>query len=262
MKVQLFVNLAVFILSFSAQARPLVISDIDDTIKVAHVLSQSGAVSSALDEKSFFSGMPEIFNALRVNLKNAEFHYVSLAPRVLMEDKHEDFLENQNFPVHGLHLNPGVTQDPELKQQVIRKLIQEKQPSFILYFGDNGQFDPAVYEQMVREFPQIPALIFIREAYSSKGRAQSPTKPGQIKFVTSVDLGMELKEYGLLSDKTLQNVEKIVFNKLRKEGKWQAFGEIVFPWWYDCRDFTWRWDVREDQTQLMYIADAIEKRCR
>lgn len=253
----------ILLISVSAAASTdiLVVSDIDDTLKVSHILSKRGSFSSIFDDDSRFVGMAELFQALGQQNSSIEFHYVSLAPRFLMEGRHQEFLEENGFPATELHMNPGIKQDPELKQKVIRNLIETRQPSLVLLFGDNGQFDVPVYELMQSEFQNTPMQIFIREAYSSQGKSPHPTRPGQIGFVTSVEVALTLMDMGLVEWQDYQLIENQVYRQLLKENGRETFGEMVFPWWQDCRDFVWKWTSAPINPQLDYIQSRILQRC-
>ncbi|UOF02851.1 phosphatase domain-containing protein [Bdellovibrio reynosensis] len=251
-------------LSFMAQvaaAKILVISDIDDTVKVSHILSKKGAVSSAVDSDSHFAGMPDLYRILDLSHQDIEFHYVSLAPKLLMGGRHQDFLDKNGFPITGLHMNPGVRQDKDLKNKVIRQLLAEKKPELVIYFGDNGQYDAVVYDQMVKEFPQVPSITYIREAYSSKLESQYPTMPGQIGFVTTLELAIDLSQRNLLHAKAYKHIEQTIYSQLNSENSIEVVGKMLFPWWQDCRDFKWQWDVKNPTERLIEIKDVIEERC-
>lgn len=254
--------LSVFLLATIAEAKTLVISDIDDTIKVSNILSKTRASGSFFDDDSRFVGMAEVYQALGHNIPDVEFHYVSLAPKLLMNEQHSDFLEENGFPVTALHMNSGIKQDPELKQKVIRKLLQDKQPDLVIYFGDNGQFDAVVYNQMTTEFPTIPALTYIREAYSKLNESKNPTMAGQIGFVTSIEVTLDLISRKLLPVSTYPVIEDIVYNGLLADDGDENFGPMVFPVWQDCRDFKWTWQVKNPPQKLLTIIDAIEARCK
>lgn len=255
--------LSLTLISQFALAKILVVSDIDDTIKVSHVLSKKGAATSFADDDSRFAGMSELYRLLDLSHNDIEFHYVSLAPKILMNEQHSDFLEENDFPVTELHMNSGIKQDPELKQKVIRKLLEDKKPEMVIYFGDNGQFDAIVYDQMVKEYPQIPYVSYIREAYSKLAESQYPTMEGQIGFVTTVELAIDLIQKKLLPVKAYSIIEKEVYKRLKRDDKnGETFGKMVFPWWQDCRDFKWRWDVKNPSERLLKIQDAIEKKCQ
>ncbi|QLY26703.1 phosphatase domain-containing protein [Bdellovibrio sp. KM01] len=252
----------VLFLTATSEAKILVISDIDDTLKVSHILSKLGSATSAFDDDSKFVGMAEIFQDLESSHSDIEFHYVSLAPQVLMGEQHEDFLEENHFPVTELHMNKGIKQDPELKQKVIRRLLLDKKPELVLYFGDNGQFDAIVYDQMAKEFSRIPALTYIREAYSSRGESKHPTMPGQIGFVTSVEVVIDLISRNILPKSSYLQIQDIVYKRLMKDDGDETFGKMVFPGWQDCRDFKWIWDVKNPTEKLRVIKSIIQQRCQ
>ncbi|MDG0816641.1 phosphatase domain-containing protein [Bdellovibrio svalbardensis] len=254
--------LAGLMISMTLEAKVLVISDIDDTLKVSHVLSKKGAASSFVDESSRFVGMSEIFQMLDLQHEDIEFHYVSLAPKFLMEGQHLDFLEENGFPITELHMNPGMKQDPDLKQKAIRKVLREKNPELVIYFGDNGQFDTVVYDQMSKEFPQIPAISYIREAYSKLNLSKHPTKPGQIGFVTSVEVVIDLISKGLLPQKAYGPIENIVYKRMKRDDRHEMLGAMVFPWWQDCRDFKWVWNIANPSAKLQAIEATIAEKCR
>jgi hypothetical protein len=249
-------------LTVSAEAKVLVISDIDDTLKVSHILSKSRSTSSAFDDDSKFVGMAEIFQELQASYYDIEFHYVSLAPKFLMGHQHREFLEENNFPVTELHMNSGIKQDPDLKQKVIRMLLLEKAPELVLYFGDNGQFDTIVYDQMTHEFSHIPAVTYIREAYSRRGESQHPTLNGQIGFVTSVEVVIDLISRNILPKSAYPPIQDIVYKRLMKDDEDESFGKMVFPSWQDCRDFKWIWNVRNPPEKLLRIKSMILQRCQ
>lgn len=248
-------------LSLTAQARILVVSDIDDTIKVTHVLSKVGAVASAFDDDSRFSGMSELYKALaQTHRGEIEFHYVSLAPKLIMHEQHKKFLKENSFPTTQLHTNPLLSQDPQVKINIIRGLIQSRLPKKIIYIGDNGQLDTYVYEKLSREFSNIPALTYIREAYSKRGYSKNPTRGGQVGFVTTYELALDLIQKSLLAANYQAYFEKLIYKKIRYSPIVSIFGEMVFPWWIDCRDFKWRW-APPQTLKSKYIHNYILKRC-
>jgi phosphatidate phosphatase APP1 len=244
-----------------AQAKILVISDIDDTIKVSNVLSKKRAAVSALDDDSRFVGMSEIYRMLKESHDDIEFHYVSLAPKLVMGHQHKEFIEENKFPLTALHMNSGIKQDPQLKQKVIRQLLIDKKPEMVIYFGDNGQFDTIVYNDMTKEFPQIPSVTYIREAYSKLADSEHPTLPGQIGFVTSVEVTIDLINRAILPLTAYEPIEKLVYKRLQKDDGNENFGPMVFPGWQDCRDFKWIWTIKNPPQKLQEIRAAIASKC-
>ncbi len=252
----------VLLLCSLANAKVLVISDIDDTLKVTNVRSKAGAASSFFDDTSRFAGMAEVFQALKKSHADIEFHYVSLAPKILMERRHKEFLQENYFPITALHTNPGIQQDPELKQKVIRSLLETEKPDLVVYFGDNGQFDTLVYRQMDTEFPQIPSVTYIREAYSQRSSDIHPVLDGQIGFVTSLEVTIDLIQKKILPVGVYTFIEQLVYKAIQADDGDEHFGKMVFPHWQDCHDLKWRWNTVAPTARFLFIKDAIQKRCQ
>lgn len=256
--------LLVFILlthSF-ANAKVLVISDIDDTLKVTNLHSNLGAGSSLFDRYSHFAGMAELFKLIQLAQADVDFHYVSLAPQFLMEKAHHQFLKVNNFPITGLHTNPGIIQDPNLKQKAIRTLIKKVQPDLVIYFGDNGQYDTLVYRQMANEFKEIPSITYIREAYSKITSDIFPTLTGQVGFVTSLEVTMDLIQKGILPMNSYLPMEKHIYEAILADDGDEHFGKMVFPHWQDCGDLIWRWNPHTPSVRFQFIKQAIIDRCQ
>lgn len=256
------ITLLLTLICVTAEAKILVIADIDDTLKVTNVRSKAGAGSSAFDDHSRFVGMSDIFQAIKKVHPDTEFHYVSLAPSLLMSHRHKEFLTENNFPITAIHMNPGIFQDPQLKQKVIRSLLKNIKPDLVINFGDNGQFDTQVYRQMDKEFPQIESITYIREAYSHKTDSTVlPVLDGQIGFVTALEVSIDLIQKYVLPIAVYGQIETIVAKGLQHDDGDEHFGKMVFPWWQDCRDFVWRWQVQNPTETYLKIRDAIDRRC-
>ncbi len=70
----------VFLFLSVGQAKTLLVSDVDDTIKLANVLDLSSAASYSFDEKSRFLGMSELFDLIKKDTSDLSIYYVSRAP--------------------------------------------------------------------------------------------------------------------------------------------------------------------------------------
>jgi hypothetical protein len=247
--------------SFQSYAKVLVVSDIDDTLKVTHVHSKGRQVGSFFDTRSRFIGMAEVFQQLQTQNDDIEFHYVTRASDKLMKFQHTKFLSRHKFPEGVVHFKESVGEDLDMKQRVIRKIISEVKPDSIVFFGDNGQYDVVAYQQMTEEFPKIPTVTYIREVYSKNGKAEYPTRDGQIGFVTSVEIVMDLIALNLLPQSSYQPIEDVVYDRLLKDDGNENFGPMVFPGWQDCRDFHWNWEVSNPSEKLNAILAVIEEKC-
>lgn len=254
---------AALIVAFSsaghAQNR-MVISDIDDTLKMSHVLDTTEALKNAALSWNEFVGMSDLFDSLDRE-QNLSFEYVTNAPQDLMEAFHTLFLLVNQFPQGRLHLNPDLFSQT-FKVEKIHEILDEKRPTEVLLIGDNGERDIEVYEQIRRDYPRIKFTIFIHQVYSSKNSDETGKLllPGQIGFVTSLDAAVVLAQQGWLSPAGRDRVLRLL-PKFLKEKKSPDDDESAFiPAWMDCSDYQGVLNSREKT--LATLSSKIQNRCR
>lgn len=221
-----------------ASAAVLVVSDIDDTVKVSHVLSWGG-VGSVFSSEAFW-GMPDLYRALAAPPVSASFFYVSTAPKEVMGGSHEDFVRTNGFPMGPVLLEPWFLES-DFKERTIRAILERNKPTDVIFLGDNGQRDPLVYEKMVQEFAPkgVRFAVFIRQAYSHASGA-TPLRPGQIPFVTAGEIALTLFQANMLAGDATSSVISVSFN--RPGARWAELeryypgASLGLPDWTDCRD--------------------------
>lgn len=233
--------LTLLLAATSAFASILLVTDMDDTIKVSHVLDPDSAMANAAATKNAFMGMPELYQSL-VKMEGAtHMHYLSNAPRRLMNYSHRMFLWRNDFPAGELILNRKVI-DHEHKIKSLRKMIADHKPTKMILIGDNGEKDPEVYAKIRSEFPEIGGETYIHLAYSSLGFEGSfarPLLPGQIPWVTSLDLTLDLVMKGYLTNEAYTKVVKSVEQRaLKEKNTVERNRQMMIPAWMDCRDAT------------------------
>ena len=219
----------------------LIVSDMDDTIKVSHVLDPDSAIGNTIAVKNAFMGMPELYQRLAKIESATPIHYLSNAPRKIMIKSHRKFIRINKFPKGELVLNPE-TIDSEHKIKSLRKMIEKFQPDEMILIGDNGEHDSEVYAQIRKEYPHIGGLTYIHLAYSKFGYEGSFGKPlldNQIGWATSLDLALDLMFKGIIEMKDyLQVVEAVEERALAEKNDVVRNRQMMFPAWFDCRDFT------------------------
>jgi hypothetical protein len=245
MKVFLF--LVIFISTLHVSAQNIVISDVDDTLKLAHAPSLTGSLEYARDSQSHFTGLNSLFQLILQDDTTTSFFYVSSAPEWLMKKTHLAFLKNTAFPA-GNYVGLTNNKSDEHKLIEIRKIINQLHPKRVLFVGDNGQIDAKVYATIVNEFaPQgIEFVQYIHIVYTAndlKAGAMIPLTPDQIGFVTAIELAEDLRQKNWLSSASemwmRQNIMPLVLNE--KPGAEQ--GAVAFPDFMNCKDIQWRWDI-------------------
>ena len=150
-----------FFLSLNfAYSNTLIISDVDDTIKVTNVLNKKDAVLNGLFSRKAFSGMSELYQEFNTN--DSFIYYVSGSPKILNKAI-ESFFDINQFPQPGnLILKSTMISTYFYKLNEIRNLIYLNNPDDIILIGDDTEFDPEVYDVISKEYESKVKSIYIR----------------------------------------------------------------------------------------------------
>lgn len=263
-------SLALFLVFFSllttAQAKILLISDVDDTLKHANVLSPSGAARYAIDAQSRFTGMSELYNLLRFDQPDMEFIYLSAAPIYPMGRVHRAFLANADFP-RGDYFSRewGSTKDHKLNK--IREAINQRHPTHVILVGDNGNSDTEIYDQITQEYAPwgIQFYQFIRVAYSTESETEvgKPVLPTQVGYVTPIEIALTLSKFQILKEGSLSWILKNIVSEILNEKNEDEGRSIrTFPTYINCKQYQWRWEeYLEQHPSLADLSTRINGRC-
>ncbi len=234
-------RLAIFILfiSIAGFAKTLFISDIDDTIKVSHVLSKVASVGNAIRYDKDFYGMSQLYAAYKTANADAQFAYVSAADKTVRGGLHNKFLRYNRFVPGDVILRESLSTE-EFKLSAIRALIQKYQPDHLVLIGDNAERDPIVYAQIKKEFSAIDTHVFIHQLYLSQEGAReqgvSP-QPEQILFVTAIDLAREFAAFKWLDIEGFNQLVMQIGPGVIRQSVNLSVGSTAFPSWLDCQDY-------------------------
>ena len=246
----------------------LLVSDIDDTIKVSHILSPAKYLRFA-DGSTPFTGMAQLYQLIRnKNPQTTEIAYLSNAPEEIagfdiMKQSHENFLARNKFPQGNLLLRQSL-KDQNHKINTIRKLVSEVQPEVLIMVGDNGERDAEIYAQAQKELSaqNIEIHIYIHQLYSSQGWYQTgkALQTGELGFVTPFEIALDLKQYNLISQDSLQWMFKNVMPYILNEGllKVDLGSPVTFPFFKDCSDFRWTFIV---PVEMLPLSKKINQKC-
>lgn len=159
-----------FLLSFGLWARVLVITDLDDTIKVTGVKTSS-MITNYLTGVEPFDKLISIYHELIADYQEqgeeVDMVYLTSAPRLVNSAM---WLRDNGAPqgklIERKNREMLTLSGKEHKLNQLKSLIQKSGHlySAILMFGDNGENDPLVYTQTVKQFRlESKAQIFIRD---------------------------------------------------------------------------------------------------
>jgi len=250
----------------------LIISDIDDTIKVSEVLTPF-VVLRAADTNTPFAGMANLYQLLvNENPDRTKVFYLSNAPKEIlglepMRISHQALLNNNHFPKGELILRQSI-QDEGHKNRTIRELVKKYNPSKVIMFGDNGEKDVFTYSIAASELKtlKIETHTYIHQLYSASNilpfkRGQA-LLAGQVGFATPIEVGIDLVQKKQMSQDNLNILFKLSASYIMNEDSYKidAFSAISFPFFKDCSDFQWlaSWPLNNQTWDYMQF---LEEKC-
>lgn len=262
-----WIAFAVLFVGLSAQARTLLVSDVDDTIKLAHIKDLSEAARFAFDSKSRFLGMSELYHLIRQDDPEVEIVYLSRAPDWFMGRTHRKFLANGNFP-EGEYINRTNYDSDVHKIYTLREIMAKVRPDKVIFVGDNGEQDPEIYKQISEEFAArgVQFHQFIRVVYPTNSILLVQPQmmiEGQTGFVTPVEVALDLEKAGILKTASVQGLIQSLLPRILEQPLYTAEGEVAFPYFVNCRDMVWKWDQELKRFDgLKSLKDRIVNRCK
>ncbi|KHD88913.1 MAG: hypothetical protein OM95_07125 [Bdellovibrio sp. ArHS] len=260
--------IALFILVFSQllSAQTLFVSDVDDTIKLAHVKDFSSAARYAFDDKSRFLGMNALYQAIAKENSDIQFVYLSKAPEWLMARTHRNFLKNGSFPA-GTYIGKSEYDSDVHKITHLRRLMEEYRPRKVILIGDNGEQDADIYAQLAQEYANqgIEFHQFIRIVYNDTPRVEwsAILHQGQTGFVTPLEISFELEKERILSYSAVETLVKSLVPEFLQARSYADEGDVAFPYFVNCQTFVWRWDDSLQRFDTMkFLKQRLVDRCR
>lgn len=217
----------------------MVISDIDDTLKVAS--SRTKLEFLALMNSSLqYTGMSELFAELNKNWgMQIQFAYVTNAPYYI-ENSRKKFLKDNNFMDGLVFYSPSLS-DETHKYVSIRKLITDYTPTHVIFLGDNSSYDAQVYVDIAKEYrPQgLQFFTFIHRMYKDNLIVDDTQ---YFSYMTSIEVAKKLYKEQLLSQKNYEDFFDLVYPQINSEmhtGKKPSKNSQAFPKFTECQDFKW-----------------------
>lgn len=158
-------------LSFFDDSGVIVISDIDDTIKVTQVRDRGATLRNTfLEPFQPVPGMPAVYHEWAEKC-HAHFCYVSASPWQLYSPL-ADFIQSNGFPSGVFYLKSfrwkdesffNLFEGPEKYKPTVIEPLMKRFPSHkFVFVGDSGEKDPEIYGALAREHSEQVAKILIR----------------------------------------------------------------------------------------------------
>jgi hypothetical protein len=160
----------------------LVISDIDDTVKITEVRDRKALLRNTfLEPFRVVPGMAEVYQRWIDRNAGDHLHFVSSSPWQIYPALRA-LLDQAGFPAATFTLKRvrlkdrsvrALFADPrETKPEAIEALLDAHAGRRVVLVGDSGELDPEVYGEIARRHPQRVAYIAIRDVTGE--RADGP----------------------------------------------------------------------------------------
>lgn len=193
-------------------AEPYVlVSDVDDTVKITNVLRRRRAVLNAIFRERVFAGMPELYRQmLGPGSAPTRLRFLSGSPRLIEEEVREVLAQ---FPAHELTLRrhrESLAESFDFKRNAMARLYESSTETFIL-IGDDTEADPEVYADFAAKKPGQILAIYIRRV---TGR---PLPAGSIPFVTAYDVARNEVAAGRMTEEHAKAVGEAVLRASDKQ---------------------------------------------
>jgi len=185
----------------------ILVSDVDDTVKVTNVLDRDAAARNAVASELVFAGMSELYGGLLGKNSRADrLEFVSGSPRAILSHKVRECLNGAHFPAYNLVLRGRITSAYDFKKNEMEKLYGESDNEFLL-IGDDTESDPKVYAHFSSQKSDKVLAIYIHRI---TGRPLPPAKPSIVLFVTAYDIAMYEYKAGRLNEEQAAAVGEAV----------------------------------------------------
>lgn len=257
---KLLTNLLLVLFFSQTFAKTIVISDIDDTIKVAHIRSKTDKLITAFKTNNIFLGMADVYEKIKLHNKDAKVFYISNAPESLMKLSHHALVSNGHFPNDGILLRTKGASETEFKHIALEKLIKEQNPSTVVLFGDNGEHDVNFYQTVASKFPEIKFVTFIRVLYDLDNKA-NPTDD-QNGFISPFEIADVLLSEGLINKTSLDEIYSEHAPGFLADKKNKRSGHIYLPKWLSCKGFTPKFANDSKVASAQRVQDKVISICK
>lgn len=261
----MFLSLVFVSFILQAKSKVLLVSDVDDTIKLSHVRDKIDNVSNAFINYKSFTGMSDLYHAIASH-SGTNIFYVSNAPSFVMKSKHSRFLRQFNFPHYQNLKTRDNIKDPQFKTKTILDLVAQESPDVLILIGDNGEQDPWTFNnvRMALKDSTIQVLTFVHWVYSNggEGGAVEPLSPEDVAFVTPVEIALHLQQERILSQEAFYEFSRFLIPQILSEQNKRSKKQM-FPVWKNCSEYQWNSPSVEDPLgDIEALKIFISERCR
>ncbi len=224
-------------------ARNLLISDIDDTIKISGINSMNTA-GHAFGTDNEFAGMSILYNGCAAVFAAAgKTEYLTAAPGEL-DEIGIDFLRMSGFPPQRGDIKDSIVsgRDPmtegpgEFKARELIRIYEREKPELMILVGDNGEQDIYAYGELMKHVEgqngAARVYSFIHHVYKP-GANGLEIPAGHVPFLTSADLAVQFANHGWLDEAALTRI----LGEIEYDSGNRELAKQVVPEFMECATF-------------------------
>lgn len=223
----------------NSSSKILVISDIDDTLKVASSRNKVEFLA-LLNNTTQYTGLSELFQKLSQAWgSQIQFAYVTNAPWLIGSSR-QKFLTANSYAEGPVYYNPTLA-DANHKYKAIRKLITDQSPTHVIFLGDNASRDAQVYVDIMNEYKSqgLQFSIFIHRLYPDLFPVDDTN---YFSYITSIEIAKRLQKEQFLNRQNYEDFFNLVYPQIVFEiDKKQkpSPNSQAFPQFMKCSDYKW-----------------------
>lgn len=225
----------------------MVISDVDDTVKITNSGSTWQSTWNGLFKNAVYGGMPEVYRAW--GKEKAIIYFVTGSPFVVGKTMRSMFAHHK-IPYVSVTLRTNMLEDTyKYKMRVITKLMNRHPEEDVILVGDDTTKDQMVYRDIAAKFPGR-----VLETYIHRVKNRVPVE-GQVNWLTAFDIADYEQRQGRLKSLSFVKVTAAVLN---------ATSSKLFPHFAYCPAEIDGLDiptVSSSETEAQHVEEKIEKIC-
>lgn len=182
----------------------LLVTDIDDTIKITNMPNKLAALKNAVFTLKSFSGMSELYRGM---LTEDNFYVLSGGP-ILWKPRIKSLLKRHSYPrpVQIQMRNVLKEKTFDFKVRALGELIERTQTPLILV-GDDTEVDPQIFTEVSARYPGFVLAIYIRQ------NLRKPLPENVIPMTTALDMSLAEYRAGRLSQHQVLKVGQSILDE-------------------------------------------------
>jgi len=246
-----------------SDTKTLVIVNVEDTLKLAHVRNFWDSLNYTSDYRKRFLGMSTALNQLAMSNRGFHFVYLTQSPELVAGKTELEFIRKFNFPMGELKTYSSEG-DSAKRMAVLKEVVSSRPTNRVILLSHNGGDDPAIFHELASTYSGILFLPYLHIVYSTTSFSEvgSVLYPEQTGFVTSVELLVDWQQRGFVDfTKTVEIAQSLIPKILNENLEAPGVFEYALPNFLNCDDFQWRWSVDGDYQYLTPLRDFLRARC-